>query len=40
MVPDDEVKQATPTTSTPSKTTKVTAKPQDDLSKLLEEIED
>ncbi len=40
MVTDDEVKQATPTTSTPSKTTKVTAKPQDDLSKLLEEIED
>jgi hypothetical protein len=40
LVPDDEVKQATPTTSTPSKTTKVTAKPQDDLSKLLEEIED
>jgi predicted nuclease with TOPRIM domain len=40
LVPDDEVKQSTPPTTVPSNTTKVTAKPQDDLSKLLEEIED
>lgn len=40
QVPDDQVKQPTQASSVSQPQTQVIAKPQDDLSKLLEEIED
>jgi uncharacterized protein YoxC len=39
-VPDDKIKETTQSTTVSQPQTKVVSKPQDDLSKLLEEIED